>query len=94
MNNEELYGICERVQKYLDSNNLWADVYPHGGGLPVIDVEIHWGDWKHDHLRMKYLMGEAGATLISTHVTEENGSDCYSAVHHFFADEDLLKEVA
>lgn len=45
-----------------------------------IMVEINWGDWKHEHLFCNDLMNAAGFYLISEEVTEEDGSDCYSAI--------------
>lgn len=56
-----------------------------------ISVEINWGDWKHDHLRCKYLterfFDEIGKdVVIETEITEEDGSDCYSAIHRIYVD--------
>lgn len=72
------------LEKMLRENGVWCDVYP------VIEdkafaVEISWGDWKHDHLRAKWLMGEAGYIHTGEEVTEEDGSDTYSARHFFVA---------
>lgn len=68
------YGIfCE----------VWA--YDHG----IVAVGIERGDWKHDHARADYLVSQLGGKLDSTDdtpsvvVTEEDGSDCYSAVHYY-----------
>ena len=74
--NEEI-----RVTKMLEENGVYADVYTWGG---FIAVEINWGDWKHEHWRAKWLMEEAGYTQIKEVETEENGTDCYSAIHYFF----------
>lgn len=44
--------------------------------------EINWGDWKHDHLRFKELVYEFfmnSDIKIDMVITEENGSDAYSA---------------
>lgn len=82
MDRDELYEYSEKVQKLLDSNYISADVYPHWN-LPVIVIDIHWGDWKHDHGRAKWLISQHGGDFITSKVTEENGSDCYSAEHYF-----------
>ena len=82
--------ISEKIDKYLRDNRLYADVHPYWDDLPVIEVDIHWGDWKHEHLRAKWLLEEIGVTFINTVVTEENGSDCYSATHRFYVTEDVL----
>lgn len=41
------------------------------------------GDWKHDHLRCQYLLEEEGYRMISKRVTEEDGSDWYTAEYTF-----------
>lgn len=86
MERERLYKIAEEVQKVLNDGGVYADVYPHHT-LPVIQVEISWGDWKHSHLRADWLISEhmKGLTKFSVQVTEENGSDAYSAVHNYIA---------
>jgi len=94
MTYEKKQEISERIDDYLRKNGMYADVRPYWDDLPVVDVEIHWGDWKHEHLRTKWLMEEIGVQLIQTIVTEENGSDCYSAIHQFYVTEDVLEEVA
>ena len=83
---EKMYKVCDGIRKYLESNKLWCDVYPYEG-LPVVSVEINWGDWKHEHLRCKWLMEQIGAKFVATKETEENGSDCYSAIHYFTVDD-------
>ncbi len=72
--------IEREVQKYLDDHDLWGDVSVHDG---VVSVEIHWGDWKHDHWYCQDLMNELGYTLINKVVTEEDGSDTFSAIHTY-----------
>lgn len=71
-----------RVEQILRENDIWADVYEE---LSMIAVEIHWGDWKHEHWKAKWLMQEAGFQQIFERETEENGTDCYSAIHYFLA---------
>ena len=94
MTSEKLYEICEKANKRFQAERLYAEIYPYNASaeMPVIDVEINWGDWKHEHGRAKWLMGLMGARLIGTQVTEEDGSDCYSAVHHFYVGEDFNEE--
>ena len=67
---------------FLNDNGVWAEVYPHFGTSALV-VSISWGDWKHDHLWAKSLMGYLGYLEIGNKVTEEDGSDCYSAEHYF-----------
>ena len=77
----------EKLNAYLKENNFhhtvdasWTD------DDTFAETEIHWGDWKHDHLRLKWLVEEFAEKnglrcMIATQVTEEDGSDTYSAIH-------------
>ena len=70
------------VQDFLNDNGVWADVYPYLGTSALV-VSIEWGDWKHSHLWAKTLMKYLGYTEVGEKVTEEDGSDCYSADHYY-----------
>ena len=64
-----------------------ADIIKKDGG-DAIFFEIHWGDWKHDHIRLWYLVNEffrdRGYIIErEVEVTDEDGSDTYSAEHTF-----------
>ena len=67
---------------YLKDNGVYADVYTNGVG--GVQVHIDWGDWKHDHGWCDDLMGYLGWSEGDCIVTEENGSDCYSADHYYY----------
>lgn len=74
----------ERIEKYLNEH----DVYPEYVDEDVLNkkliyVQINWGDWKHEHLYCSYLMNELGYDDCGEETTEENGSDCYSALHYY-----------
>ena len=76
------FDASDLVDKYLSSGGVYADnVYKDG--FFYLCVDIHWGDWKHEHLRADYLMGQIGYSLHHDVLTEENGSDCYSAIHYY-----------
>lgn len=70
-----------RIHQFLDDNGVWADVWTENG-IAVV-VGISWGDWKHEHLWAKTLMRYLGYGELGCKVTEEDGSDCYSADHYF-----------
>ena len=70
------------IHDFLNDNGVWAEVYKHFD-LPVMVVDISWGDWKHDHLWARDLMSYLGYGEIGSKVTEEDGSDTYSAEHYF-----------
>ena len=78
---EEENKLADDIEKYLTDNQLYpADVF---AADTRVMVEIHWGDWKHDHLRCDDLMKAKGYGLVEEEVTEEDGSDCYSAIRHY-----------
>ena len=75
----------------MEGQDLYADIWtedtPIEGAL-IVKANIEWGDWKHEHLRYEWLIEqwakENGYLVLSNdhEVTEEDGSDCYSALHH------------
>ena len=74
--------IEEQIWKHLEDNRLFPDdirLYDD-----TVEVDISWGDWKHEHLRCNYLMIELGCESWGEVTTEEDGSDCYSAIHRFY----------
>ena len=109
---DKLASLSEEIRKMLDKEELFAevdfqmDVEKSPGGIVTnspsgIVVSIEWGDWKHQHLRAKYLIGNKfGLECADSRITEENGSDCYSAIHFFpypaikrMADGSMIQEV-
>lgn len=83
------YETEEQIYKYLRANNLFPDEVAVNE-LMDIEVQIDWGDWKHEHLRCDYLMKQIGFTCTGMMVTEEDGSDTYSARHYYMG---MYKEV-
>lgn len=75
--------IDDTIQSFLSENGVWAEVYPYQHDMPVLVVNIEWGDWRHSHLWAKDLMSYLGYKEIGNKVTDEDGSDCYSAEHYF-----------
>jgi hypothetical protein len=69
------------IHDFLNDNGVWAEVWNENG--VAIGVGISWGDWKHEHLWARSLMSYLGYVEIGSKVTEEDGSDCYSAEHYF-----------
>lgn len=85
MTREQMWKKASEIEKMLEKNNVYASVYPHNE-FPVIQVEISWGDWKHDHARTDWLIADkCGEWLskIGESVTEEDGSDTYSSTHNY-----------
>ena len=75
---------AEKVYNLMKENHLHGEIIEEMENK--IAVEICWGDWKHDHLRLKWLMEETFKDLkkVDSYTTEEDGSDCYSAIHYFY----------
>ena len=77
--------LIDRVENALREHGVWADVYKgYKFGDEVMKIDISWGDWKHEHLRAKWVVEDVLEIPVKRwdeDVTEENGSDCYSATH-------------
>ena len=80
-NKEKLTGYM--IHDFLNDNGVWAEVYQYNQSIAAYVVSISWGDWKHEHLWARDLMSYLGYVEIGNKVTEEDGSDCYSAEHYF-----------
>ena len=73
----------EKLQRLLEKALCTSDDYEVVDNK-YISISINWGDWKHDHLYIDQLMqGVFGLTCIKEEVTDEDGSDCYSATHYY-----------
>lgn len=70
--------INNDIYKYLVDNGVDC-VSDAGQTKEGVFVDIEWGDWKHSHLWCDDLMGYLGYALVSENITEEDGSDAYSA---------------
>ena len=78
MNTKFYQQDIERVMK---ENNCYYDWFIHNDG--TIEINVEWGDWKHGHRFLVYIMRKANYRHISEIVTEEDGSDTFSATHKF-----------
>lgn len=87
--------ITQEVYNILQNNNIYAEVYDDydfrgSDDAFVLCVEINDGDWKHEHKRADGIVVDVidnydnmEITKIGEDVTEEDGSDTYSAIHRF-----------
>lgn len=80
-----LAELAETVDRKLAEEKRYYEVWYDDNSILV---EVNWGDWKHDHLWLdsfvkKLLKEEGYDATVSVQVTEEDGSDCYSAIHSF-----------
>lgn len=74
----------KKIYDLIKENHLFGEIVEEKENM--IAIEISWGDWKHDHLRLNWIMQENFPEIkkIDTFTTEEDGSDCYSAIHYFY----------
>lgn len=70
--------MTEELQKTISANGWDYSEFEN-----EVQIEISWGDWKHDHLYCRSIMEKNDYALIEEIETEEDGSDCYSAVHRY-----------
>ena len=85
MTNLTAMTLENRITDLMSNENRFNEVFHNDLGDKIeIQVFVDWGDWKHDHLRIVHLINDAfSPDEIREEVTEEDGSDCYSAVHIF-----------
>ena len=82
---EELKALAEELNKFLEEQQAYYEVYPEDDD--TISADISWGDWKHDHLWFDHVaekfFNEKGYDVVNVNVdvTDEDGSDTYSAIH-------------
>ena len=74
----------KKIYDLMKENNLFGEIIDERKDM--IAIEISWGDWKHEHLRLDWIMKENFDNIQSIHkvTTEEDGSDCYSAIHYYY----------
>lgn len=87
MTQEELNKLANELYDHLSSQKDFYEVWP--SDEDTICVDVSWGDWRHDHLRLdkvaKEFFESKGYDVINidTEVTDEDGSDTYSATHSY-----------
>ena len=94
----EKISLDYEIFKLLRDSKLSGEVSSVSGddNSITIVISITWGDWKHDHMRTKYIITEFAekrglSVKVSSEVTEENGSDTYSADHTFVFNRETQK---
>ena len=78
---DETLPEIDMISRYLNDNCCGHDDVYHEN--EQLCVYISWGDWKHSFIWLDTLMEYIGYDFNDEEVTEENGSDCYSAIHYF-----------
>lgn len=79
--------IGQAVYEMLKENNLYHEVYWYHD-LPVLSIDVD-GDWKHDHARTRFLVGEffqrvgLDACYMGEYNVTDTGCDWYAATHRW-----------
>lgn len=72
----------KQIREHLEENGFNPDsIFVNSMG--IVEVEINWGDWKHDHIFCDRLMNGIGYVKVDEDITEDDGSDTYSSIHFF-----------
>lgn len=91
MTNAELKELDIRIYNLLREHHIYGGVYSSNtlsNGIIEVEIEISWGDWKHEHLATDWIIKENfNVKYNSTETTEEDGSDCYSAIHRYLIEQ-------
>lgn len=70
----------KELQQFLNEKKLYYDVDENED---CFIITIEWGDWKHDHGHLQYLMNYLPLSLIKREITQTNDSDCFSAIYYY-----------
>ena len=71
----------EMIEKLLEEYGIPAELWY---SEDKVCVDIHWGDWKHQHLLADHIiLALPFVKKVDVCVTEEDGSDAYSATHQY-----------
>lgn len=76
--------MLELIYKTLKENGYLCE-YWQDPNLPMVFYITIDGDWKHDHLRIDYLMEGLNLTRLGEQDVEENGDDWYKSTHIYIA---------
>lgn len=83
MTQQEYYDEINQIDEFLLDNQIVCETFVYPNDFDKVDVNIEWGDWKHDHILCDELMKQKGWELESECVSDEDGSDCYSSTHTY-----------
>lgn len=73
--------LQQRIKKIFSKNNI-NHQWDCNENKQQVYVSIFDGDWKHDHLFLKRLMGQKGFDCVDEYITSTD-SDCYDCEYTF-----------
>lgn len=71
--------LKDKIYKLFKENDLNYDYSVFDN---KVNIYVYWGDWKHDHCRLKHIMSDNGFECISEYITDSD-DDCYDAEYTF-----------
>lgn len=72
----------EDINRIFKENNLYYDYFILSNN-EMIGIIIENGDWKHDHLRLNYIMSKNNYIFIKENEIDTSDDDSYSSTHYF-----------
>lgn len=83
---EKIYTLLKAMEgdiiRIFKENKIWYDWWTDFTKFAIC-INIEWGDWKHDHRYMDYIMQQNGYVKFEEELTREDGSDCYDSIHYY-----------
>lgn len=72
----------EDINRIFKENNLYYDYFTLSNN-EMIGIIIEYGDWKHDHLRLNYIMSKNNYIFVKENEIDTSDDDSYSSTHYF-----------
>lgn len=72
----------EDINRIFKENNLYYDYFILSN-YEMIGIIIENGDWKHDHLRLNYIMSKNNYIFVKENEIDTSDDDSYSSTHYF-----------
>lgn len=82
----DMATITEKIEELMAKYHIMGEIVGYYEDSKLITLEVTWGDWKHSHKLLDSLMWEEFEELkkVKEVTTEEDGSDCYTAIHFYY----------
>ena len=70
------------INRIFKENNLYYDYFILSNN-EMIGIIVEDGDWKHDHLRLNYIISKNNYIFIKENEIGTSDDDSYSSTHYF-----------